>query len=150
MEVREQTKSLIKQLKAKCNSIFFTTWVLYRNCNLTCCSEGFWLNSLLSSYRIIGCSNKISLPSNNHVLCLDSNTVKPQSDARVWAWLRSLCHLDRTRKKFKSKVGPDHLALDPVLKGRIHLLVRISSVGFLLLSLLSFPIGPWFGLLQTK
>lgn len=126
----------MKWLQTKCNGVswkegFSYIWLV--------AFKEFQFNLLLPSYKIITC-NKRFLPSNNHVLPTVATQLKPQCDARLWAWLKSLCHIDRTEKKFKAKASLDHLALDPVLKGRTHLFVLISSTDFLLLSLLSCPL----------
>jgi len=48
---------------------------------------------------------------------------------------------------FKIKVSPDHLALDPVLKGRTHLFILISSTNFLWLSLCSSPLASYWAMI---
>lgn len=81
------------------------------------------------------------LPSNNHVLPLAATQLKPQHDAKLLGLIKKFVpHRQNREKKFKTKVSPDHLALDPVLKGRTHLVVLISSTDFLLLSLISCPL----------
>ena len=56
-------------------------------------------------------------------------------------------HRQNREKKFKTKVSPDHLALDQVLKGRTHLLGLISSTDFLLLSLCSCPLFSYWAVI---